>query len=1061
MGAALSIDLIGRRAPVVASNSIRFQILGPLRVWRDGVELSVGPPQQGYLLALLLARAGRPTSTSELVDLVWGEGAPASAVNVLHKYVGALRRLLEPDLPARGTGSYLLRRGSGYLFSVGPGRLDLADFREAVVAAESARSTRHLESALDHYVAALGQWTAPAGDGLVPGPEATAIFAGVNNELFDTCTAAAELAVSLGEPERVLAPLRLAAGMAPLHEPVQASLITVLGAAGRPADALVGFRTVRDRLADELGLDPGPALVTAHQRVLGQTLDSDSAASRVSGIAGLVGRAEELALVRQVTAPVFAGGSALVIVEGEPGVGKTRLLEEAVAEADNRGAQVVWGRCLQGDGTPSMWPWVQAMRTVVDVLPDAVRGTWLDSDLGRLLESREGVTAGSVLPDSGGQFRLFERVVDVVGDVAAHRPLILVIDDLHWADVASLQLFGHLAGRLPAGVVLFGALRDTAPPPGTELSRMLAAASRAPGHRRIRLGPLDFTGVAELVRRETGRDPEPDTARSIFTRTAGNPFFVRELSRFLADTGGLASAKAEHAGVPTTVLDVVRDRLNDMDPQGELLVQAAALAGREVTIGLLADIADVDVRTCLERLEPLEGLGLLAPTPQNPNAIRFTHDLVRESVVGTTPPGRTTRLHLRIADALERVETDDESRAERLAYHLWSAGPLADPARTAGALIGAGGRATTKSALEAAEGHLQSAVRISRDAGLAELELTALAQLTAVVGMREMYGTAALDLLERAERLARRLGLEVEATGFLFSRWTAHGQAVEFDRSGALARLLLEQGYASTEDIVRTYGVQAWGIHQYHMGHIGESIRYVSQSEATLLEGLARHDQDPVRRDLELLMAGMLAEITAVHGDVPAARRLLDALEVTAGENPYRVTVWATMVSRVAAVVGDPEWALRAATRGIAVDPGFSFVFLGTYQRLARCWALAVTGADLAVIGEAQRIIAANLLDPPRSCVATWYALLGEMLLAAGRIDDAEVSLNRADFYQNSFGQRSSEGLFGVLRARLLQARGESVAVVRAVAEAARALSAEREAGLFVQRAERFLAELG
>lgn len=1061
VGVALPVELADTRGPPAAGNAIRFQVLGPLRVWRDGVELNAGPPQQAYLLALLLARAGRPTSTSELVDLVWGEGAPTSAVNVLHKYIGSLRRLLEPDLPPRGEGAHFLRRGNGYQFSVGSGRLDLIDFRESVTAADSARSTDRLTSALDRYVAALGQWAGPAGDGLAVGAEASAIFAGVNNELFDTCTAAAELAVSLGRPERVLAPLRLAAGMAPLHEPLHASLITVLGAAGRSADALAAYRAVRGRLADELGLDPGPALTAVHQRVLRRLSEESSSAPGVASIAGLVGRAEELAVLRQVTAPVFAGGSALVIIEGEPGVGKTRLLEEVVSEPDHPGALVVWGRCFQSDGTPSMWPWVQAVRTLVDALPDEMREAWLDSDLGRLLEPREGTPSGSVLPDSGGQFRLFERVVGVISELARHRPLILVIDDLHWADVASLQLFGHLAGRLPAGVALFGALRDSAPPPGTELSRMLAAASRAAGHRRIRLGPLDFTGVAELVRRETGRDPGPDTAQSIFMRTAGNPFFVRELSRFLAATGGLTSGTAEPVGVPTTVLDVVRDRLSGMDSQSELLVQAAALAGREVAIGLLADVADVDVRTCLERLEPLEGLGLLAPTPQNPHSVRFTHDLVRESVVGTTPSGRSTRLHLRIADAIERGEPDDESRAERLAYHLWSAGPLADPSRTACALIGAGSRATTKSALEAAEGHLRSAVRISREAGLAELELTALAQLTAVVGMREMYGTAALDLLERAERLARTLGRDLEATGFLFSRWTAHGQAVEFDRSGPLARILLEQGYASSDQTLRTYGIQAWGIHQYHMGNIGESIRYVSQSEATLLEGLVRRDQDPVRGDLELLMTGMLAEITAVHGDVPAARRLLDAIEAAAGENPYRVTVWATMVSRVAAVVGDPEWALRAATRGIAVDAGFSFVFLGTYQRLARCWALVVTGADPDSIGEAQRIIAANLLDPPRSCVSTWYALLGEMFLAAERIDDAAVALNRAGFYLNSFGQRSSEGLLGVLRARLAQARGEPTTVVRETAEAARALSAEREAGLFVQRADDLLAEIG
>jgi len=594
---------------------------------------------------------------------------------------------------------------------------------------------------------------------------------------------------------------------------------------------------------------------------------------------------------------------------------------------------------------------------------------------------------------------------------------------------------------------------------------MLAAASRVPGHRRILLGPLDVDEVAELVRRESGREPDAGAARRIHARTAGNPYFVRELSRFHARSGTLSADAATEAGVPSTVRDVVRDRLADLDESTEQLLQLAALIGREINLGLLARVADVDVPACLDRLSPLDGRGLLEPTPGDPYSFRFPHDLVRESVAETTPPSRATHLHLRIADALESADPDDESVAERLAYHLWSAGPLADSARTAGALVRAGSCAATKCALEAAERQLRAAVKISRTAGLGQLELTALSQLTAVVGMRSMYGTASLELLERAEHLAAGLGRELEAAGFLFSRWTAHNQAIEFDRSGPLARRLLEQGYASADPMMRMYGLQAWGIHQSHIGNVGEAFRYLSQTKELLLAGLEQGEQDPVRGDLQLLMTGMLAEISALHGDVDAARRLLDRLEAAAGDNPYRITIWATMVGRIASIVGDPDWALRGADRGIAVDPGFSFVFLGTYQRLARCWALAVTGrsadATKTEIPEAQRIIAANLLDPPRSCVATWYALLGEMHLSAGSTDDAGAALDRAEFYLNAYGQRYPEGLLLLLRARLLHARGEPVAVVRAAVEAARTLSLAREARLFAHRAEAFLAELG
>ena len=348
--------------------------------------------------------------------------------------------------------------------------------------------------------------------------------------------------------------------MAPWHEPVQTSLITTLGAAGRKVEALSVFRAVRARLADDLGLDPGRALETAHRRVLSQDPISEGApptvgappsqpvARRGTPVGGLVGRVEELALLRQVVVPAFADGAGLAIVEGEPGVGKTRLLEEIAAEADRRHALIVWGRCLSGDGTPSMWPWVQTVSTILDALPADLQRHWLDSELGRLVEPRDGAPAGSVLLDSGAQFRLFERVAAVVTEIAARRAVVLIIDDLHWADLASLQLFAHLAARLPGGAVLIGALRDRAPAPGTELARMLAAASRVPGHRRILLGPLDVDEVAELVRRESGREPDAGAARRIHARTAGNPYFVRELSRFHARSGSCPRMPQQRRG---------------------------------------------------------------------------------------------------------------------------------------------------------------------------------------------------------------------------------------------------------------------------------------------------------------------------------------------------------------------------------------------------------------------------------------------------------------------------------------------------------------------------------
>ncbi|MEV7390009.1 BTAD domain-containing putative transcriptional regulator [Streptomyces sp. NPDC091215] len=1043
---------------------VRLQLLGPLRIWRDGVELDAGPPQQACLLAVLLAGAGRPVSTSELVDLIWAEDVPASAVNILQKYVGALRRLLEPALPPRGTGTYLQRRGNGYLFAAAPGMLDVVTFRELVQTARTGVAEQQPHVALDSYVQALKLWHGSAGDGIAHGSTAMAVFTALDGEFFDACVAAAELAVSLGQPERVLPSLYLAARMTPLHEAVQAALVTALAAAGRQAEALAVFRTVRAQLAEELGIDPGPALVTAQQGVLEQTpapgeetpYERSSAAAGATPPGGrLVGRDQELGVLRQAVESALAAGTGFVLVEGEPGVGKTRLLEEADAEAHRSGALVVWGRCLEGDGTPSMWPWVQAVGAILGTLPATARREWHVGELGRLLGPQGRVPTTPVLPDSGSQFRLFEQTVALVGRVSAGRPVVLVVDDLQWADAASLDLFGHLAAHLPRGTAVIGALRDRAPTPGSELERLLAAASRLPRHRRIRLDPLDPAEVAELVRQETGQDPGPGAARDIHARTAGNPFFVRELSRLLADRSVLTEAATARTGVPATVRDVVRDRMAGLDTGTRHLLQIAALIGRDIDLALLARAAGLSMPTCLDRLEPLQELGLLEPSPGNPHAYRFAHDLVRESVADATPPPRAIQLHLLVADALEHSTTTDD---ERLAHHLWAAGPLADPARTATALIRAGRCAAGKSALDAAARQLQSAAQVARATGLAELELSALSLFTAVDGMRAGYVGSALELLERAEYLARGLGREREAADFLFSRWAAHSQGIQLDRAGRLARRLLDRGQASADPVVRTYGQYAWGIHQWDVGNIGEAYRYLSRTSSTMLDALAQGREDQLRRDLRLLGPAMLALMTALHGELPTAQALFDTIETTADDDPYVITVWAAFACTAAALAGDAAQALRTAERGSALDPEFSFVFLGSYQRLALCWAHAVTGEDPAgAAAEAQRLITVALADPPRSGLATWYGLLGEMWLMAGKLDEAAAALDRADSALDTHGQRYAEGLLLLLRARVLQARGAPAATVRATAERALALSTEREAHLFAHRAKELL----
>lgn len=884
----------------MTGGNLRLQILGPLRVWRDGDELDPGPRQQAYLLAVMLARSGKPTSMNELVDLVWADHVPVSAANILQKYIGALRRLLEPTVAARATGSFLRRHGSGYLFAAGSGTLDVALFRELVGAARAGVAEERPDAALDSYVRALGLWHGPAGDGLAHGPAGMSIFAALDAEFLDVCLAAAELAISRGQPGRVLPALHLAARMAPLNEAVHASLALTLAAAGQQAHALALLRTVHARLAEELGVDPGPALVDAFRRVLGSKPDAEPPAPVAEPVPSglLVGRVAELAILRRTAGSALTGGRGLGLVEGEPGVGKTSLLEEVAAEAGRDGALVVWGRCLEGDVAPSMWPWVQAVGTILDALPPAARDRWQAGELGRRL----GPSDPPVAPtrnDGGSQFRLFEQAVSLVGQVSGQRPVVLLVDDLQWADTASLGLFSHLAARLPGGTAMFGALRSCAPPPGPALARMLAAACRQPFHRRIRLDPLGSSEVAELVRRETGQDPDPLVARQIYARTGGNPLFVRELAR-LSD---LTSARS---AVPSTVRDIVRDRTSTLDDATRRLVEIAALMGHDIDARLLASAADLGPSQCLAHLAALESLGLVEVVSGPLGHWRFVHDLVRESVALSTTRSDASRFHLSIAAVLAGSQEPVERHAGALSHHLCSAGPLAEPKQAVEALIVAARIAARRSAYETAHKHLDTATRLARGAGLLGLELTALTELTAVSGINAGFVGATMDHLDRAEELARSLGQEpataAATAGDVAWALRAAETAINTDPdlsfafSGIYPRLARHWATAMSGGDPATSAV--------------ETERII---ESTLV--------DPPRSNLATWYA-LLAEIQLRAGDPYAAMKALDKAETVIDTYGERYAEGLVLLIRAEALRagGDLRSAVRAARRAVALS---------------------------------------------------------------------------------------------------------------------------------------------
>ena len=321
---------------------VRFAILGAVRVWRGGAELDIGPPQQRAVLALLLARGGRPVSLAELVDLLWTVDPPASAVNIVHRYIGTLRRVLEPDLPPRATGRWLVRQGGGYRVATDAESLDLLQFREFARQAREAAASGQAGAAVSLFVAALGLCHGACASDLVAVAGHPA-FTAVDQECLSVAQEAADAALAAGLAEQVLPALRRAAERDRLAEPVQARLMLALAAAGHQAEALAVYDRTRVCLAEDLGLDPGAELREAHSRVLRQqaaepgqprSTVARSAEQPVvrpaqlpADLAAFAGRRPEVARVVEMLDTHLRDRTTMpiVLIDGMPGAGKTAL----------------------------------------------------------------------------------------------------------------------------------------------------------------------------------------------------------------------------------------------------------------------------------------------------------------------------------------------------------------------------------------------------------------------------------------------------------------------------------------------------------------------------------------------------------------------------------------------------------------------------------------------------------------------------------------------------------------------------------------------------------------
>ncbi|MGB0062369.1 AAA family ATPase, partial [Candidatus Binatus sp.] len=496
------------------------------------------------------------------------------------------------------------------------------------------------------------------------------------------------------------------------------------------------------------------------------------------GAEPLVGRVREVAALQASLAKAVAGHQGFVMISGEAGIGKSRLTEELIILAERDGMEVLIGHCVDPEESAPYLPFVE----VLDVCVDRAETS---ADLRRLL-GEEGpelahlipkisrtlpdlATKSLHLPAPEAQQLLFKSYRDFLTRLAEQKTILLVLEDLHWADDSTFALLRHLMQRMSGvAILVIGTYRDTELDVTPGLSRTLEESFRAGFNKLIRLEGLPSDEVGEMLGRLSGRVPSPQVVREVHEATAGNPFFVRELFRHLEAENRLYDAagdfrpalKIAETEVPRSVKLLVRSRLDRINADTKHMLGIAALAGQSFTLEVLQAVIKSD--RLVESIEQAERAGLVRSIPgSTAGRFVFSHELVRQAVIGGLAAVRRQRLHLELGASIELVyaRTLDDHFAD-LAYHYRRGGNTRKAveflSRAAAQAIE---RAADAQALELATFAMDLLRRLPDDADRGRLELSI--QLSYCNALRATEGLAAEALrqpLDRALKLSEQIG---------------------------------------------------------------------------------------------------------------------------------------------------------------------------------------------------------------------------------------------------------------------------------------------------------------
>jgi DNA-binding SARP family transcriptional activator len=951
---------------------LTVKLLGGFEVEGDGGQpLAVRTRKAQALLAYLALTPGQAHPRDKLAALLWPDTASGPARQGLRQSLFLLRQVLDS-----GELTRIVMTGDAVTLPAEAVQTDVAAFERAIAEGTPAA----LEHAVGLYrgdlLAGLGVTAPPFEDWLMGERERLRELAlEALARLLTTQRAAGETAAAVQSARRLLA-------LDPLQETVHRALMRLYVQAGRRDAALRQYQDCVEVLRRELDAEPEAETKELYQEILRQRPARPATAPPVLAHAEtarpLIGRERELATIETWLAGAWAGASGVAAIVGEAGIGKTRLLAELTAGAGRRGGSVLLANAHESEQVLPFGPWVSALRQDAALGdPEVVRdlgASWL-GELARLFpEIREA--SQPVSPDPTDPLSLFDALTRLIRHVALRRPVLVALEDLHWADDMSLRFLGFLGRRLrDAPLLVVFTAREEELGEGAMLARVLHELDTTGRLQRLTLPPLPPEATAALVRQlsRAGSRPEEITrlAQQVQEASQGNPFVVVETVRALQD-GSLSPAA--RLPLPDRVRDTIAHRLERLSETGQRLVATAAVIGRPFALPLLACAADVGEHSAAEGVEELVRRRVLRSVGDE---FEFGHDRVREVAYARLFPPHRRVLHGLVARALEAVDPGGaDAHSTALARHyreaeLWDKAVehLTRAAETAARRYAHGEAIVALEEADRLLRHLPAGDHDRRHLDLVLRQCDILYFLASVAAIR--------DLLERERGLMERLAAPDLAGRYYFQLARAHSLLGDRERANETAQRAVEAATRSGDDVTRGQAHYVLAREGFWLGEPARGIEHGLEAVRCL-----ESREEPYWLAMALLWTG---QSHSIRGDfAPAlqamgwARALAEAIGDSRLQSDF---AWRT--AQVEATRGEWTTAIQLCEQALATPSSHPFNRANALARLG--FAHVEAGEPAAAIPVLEQALDAVTGIAPRGQARGWFlVVLAEALLQSG-----------------------------------------------------------------------------